>query len=122
LVAQGEVGLKSELVSLVWGDFKIVGCVERDRDFPLCRIRFDFDLRWFGVRGIDQGDCNLAFDFGIFGNFEWDLESFSNFICEGRGGGTEDKRCFFSVCNAEWEKLGEAGLMAFGVPISNVPR
>ena len=122
MVAQGEVGLKSELVGLVRGDFKIVGCVERDRDFPLCRIRFDFDLRWFGVRGIDQGDCNVAFELGIFGKFEWNLESFANFMGEGRGGGTEDKRCFFSVCNAERKKLGEAGLVAFGVPVSNVPR
>ena len=121
-MAQSEVGLKSELVGLVRGDFKIVGCVERDRNFPLRRIRFDFDLRGFGVRGINQGDCNVAFDFSIFGKFEWNLESFANFMGERRGGGTEDKRCFFSVCNAERKKLGEAGLVAFGVPVSNVPR
>ena len=121
-MAQGEVGLKSELVGLVRGDFKIVGCVERDRNFPLRRIRFDFDLRGFGVRVIDQGDCNVAFDFSIFGKFEWNLESFANFMGERRGGGTEDKMCFFSVCNAERKKLGEAGLVAFGVPVSNVPR
>ena len=120
-MAQSEVGLKTELVGLVRGDFKIVGCVERDRNFPLRRLRFDFDLRWFGVRGVDKGDCNLAFDFGIFGNFEWDLESLANFMSERITGGTEDKRCFFSVCNTEGKKLGDPGEVTFGVPVSNVP-
>ena len=120
-MAQGEVGLQSKLVGLVWGDFKIVGCVKRDRNFPLCRIRFDFDLGWFGVRRVNKGNCNLAFDFGIFGNFEWDLESLANFMSKRIAAGTEDKRCFFSVCNAEGKKLGDPGEVAFGVPVSNVP-
>ena len=73
------------------------------------------------MRGVDKGDCNLAFNFGIFGNFEWDLESLANFMSERIAGGTEDKRCFFSVCNTEGKKLGDPGEVALGVPVSDMP-
>ncbi len=73
------------------------------------------------MRKVVKGDCDVALDPCVLCEGEGDFEGLANFMCEGVGGGTEDKRCFFGVGDAKGKKLGEAGLVAFDVPVSNMP-
>lgn len=51
-MAQGEVGLKSEMMDLPGGNFEFVGGSEGEGELSFPGVGFDFDLRWFGVREV----------------------------------------------------------------------
>lgn len=122
MVSEGEVGLKGEGVGLIWGDLEFVGRCEGEDEFSFGGVGFDFELGWFGMREIGQSDREVAFDLGVFGEGKGDLQGFSDFVGESGGGEGEDEGGFFSVGDAEREELGEAGVVAFDVPVSDMPR
>jgi len=121
LVSEGEVGLKGEGVGLIWGDHEFVGRCEGENEFSFGGVGFDFELRWFGMGEIGESDGDVAFDFCVLGEGEGDLEGFSGIVGKGSGGGGENEGRFFSVGDAERKELGEAGVMTFGVPVSDMP-
>ncbi len=121
LVTEGEVGLKGEVVSLLGSDFEFVGRREDEGELSFGGVRFDFELRWFGMGKVGEGDGDVAFDLSILGEGKGDLQGLSDFMGEGGGGG-EDKGGFFGVDDAERDELGKAGVVAFDIPVSDMPR
>ena len=107
---------------MIWGDLEFVGRCEGEDEFSFGGIGFDFELRGFGMGGISEGDGDVAFDFSVLAEGEGDLQGFSDFVGESGGGEGEDEGGFFSVGDAEREELGEAGVVAFDVPVSDMPR
>lgn len=109
------------MVGLIRSNFEFFGRCEDEGEFSFGGFGFDFELRWLGVREVVKGDRDVAFDFGVFCKGEGDFEGFSNFVGEGSCGRGENEGRFLSMGDAEREELGEAGVVAFGVPVSDMP-
>ena len=78
-MTESEVGLKGEVVGLIGSDFEFVGRREGEGECAFGGVRFDLELRWFGMGKVVEGKGDVTFDLSILGEGEGDLQGLSDF-------------------------------------------